>query len=94
MASIDRLSTVAWHDPGTVEGLSRVSAPSWFRLRVRVFKPSGMKGRGLGCLLMARLPEVAKARGLSEIFEGVLQANVAREFGFAATVHPDGVEVV
>jgi len=53
-----------------------------------------MKGRGLGCLLMARLPEVAKARGLSEIFEGVLQANVARELGFTATVHPDGVEVV
>jgi acetyltransferase len=57
-----------------------------------------MTGMGLGSLLMRRLIDYARGRGLQEIFGHVLQVNrpmlaIARRLGFEATVDRDDPEL-
>src|SRR5579872_1277692 len=54
---------------GTILGVARFAAdPDNIRAEYAVAVRTDMKGRGLGYLLMSRLLEIARARGLSEIF--------------------------
>ena len=85
---------------GAICGVVRFAAdPDNIRAEYAIAVRTDMKGRGLGYLLMTRLLEVAKARGLSEIFGEVLHENtamlrMARELGFTATPHPEEADVV
>jgi acetyltransferase len=85
---------------GVIWGVARFTAdPDNIRAEYAVTVRTDMKGRGLGYLLMTRLIEVAKARGLSEIFGVVLRENepmlkMARELGFTVAPHPDEADVV
>ena len=85
---------------GAIWGVARFSAdPDNIRAEYAVTVRTDMKGRGLGYLLMTRLIEVARARGLSEIFGEVLRENDAMlkmvgELGFTAAPHPDEPDVV
>jgi acetyltransferase len=54
---------------------------------------SDWKGRGLGYLLMTRIIEIARRRGVGEIFGEVLRENepmlrLARDLGFSVATHP------
>jgi acetyltransferase len=85
---------------GEIRGVARFAAdPDNIRAEFAVAVRTDLKGRGLGYLLMTRLIEVARVRGLSEIFGHVLRENepmlrMARKLGFAATPHPHEAEVV
>jgi acetyltransferase len=85
---------------GMIWGVARFAAdPDNIRAEYAVAVRTDMKGRGLGYLLMTRLLEVAKARGLSEIFGEVLRENqpmlkMDRELGFAVMPHPTEPDVV
>ena len=85
---------------GLLWGVARFSAdPDFERAEYAVAVRSDLKGRGLGYLLMTRLLEVAKARGLGEIYGNVLRENetmlkMCRELGFAISAHPDDHEVL
>jgi acetyltransferase len=66
-----------------------------FALAVR----SDMKGHGIGYLLLARLIERSRARGIPEMWGDVLRENeamlqMAREQGFHLEDHPDEGELV
>jgi acetyltransferase len=79
---------------GTALGIVRFAAdPDNRRGEFAVSVRSDWKGRGLGYLLMTRIIEVARQRGLGEIFGEVLRENgamlrVARALGFSVTAHP------
>jgi acetyltransferase len=79
---------------GTALGIVRFAAdPDNRRGEFAVSVRSDWKGRGLGYLLMTRIIEVARQRGLGEIFGEVLRENdamlrVARALGFSVTTHP------
>lgn len=81
-------------------GVGRFAAdPDNIRAEYAVAVRTDIKGRGLGYLLMTRLLEIAKARGLSEIFGEVLRENgpmlkMARELGFTVAPHPDEADVM
>ena len=85
---------------GVIWGVARFAAdPDNIRAEYAVAVRTDMKGRGLGYLLMTRLLEVAKARGLSEIFGEVLRENkpmlkLARELGFSVARHPEEADMV
>jgi acetyltransferase len=54
---------------------------------------SDLKGRGLGYLLMSRLIEIARTRGIQQLWGDVLSENgpmlqMCRELGFAIASHP------
>jgi acetyltransferase len=76
-------------------GVGRLAADSALRraeyaLAVR----TDMKGHGLGFILLTRLLDYARARGIAEIWGDVLRENEAmlrmcRELGFAVSDHPD-----
>ena len=58
-----------------------------------------MKGRGLGYLLMTRLIDVARQRGISELVGEVLRENepmlqIRRELGFAIAADPSDPAVL
>jgi len=60
---------------------------------------SDLKGRGLGSLLMRRMLDVAKARGISEIFGCVLRENapmlgLCRALGFSVAAYPEDPDIV
>jgi acetyltransferase len=84
---------------GAIWGVGRFAAdPDNIRAEYAVDVRTDVKGHGLGYLLMTRLLEVAKARGISEVFGEVLRENqpmlkMARELGFSVAPHPeeDGV---
>jgi acetyltransferase len=60
---------------------------------------SDWKGHGVGYVLMNRLFEIARRRGIQEIFGDVLRENepmlqMCRSLGFSLSVHPQEPEVV
>ncbi len=85
---------------GVIWGVARFAAdPDNIRAEYAVAVRTDMKGRGLGYLLMSRILEVAKARGLGEIFGEVLRENgpmlkMATELGFKVAAHPDEAELM
>ncbi len=85
---------------GMLLGVARFSAdPDLERAEYAIAVRSDLKGHGLGYLLMTRLLEVAKARGLKELFGNVLRENDAmlkmcRELGFDIAAHPDEHDVL
>jgi acetyltransferase len=85
---------------GTALGIARFSAdPNNQRCEFAVALRSDWKGRGLGYLLMTRLINVAKARGIAEMVGDVLHENepmlkLAKTLGFALTRHPDDAELI
>jgi acetyltransferase len=89
MALIARLAV-----EGTALGIVRFAAdPDNRRAEFAVSVRSDWKGRGLGYLLLTRIIEVARQRGLGEIFGEVLRENdamlrVARALGFSVAAHP------
>jgi len=82
-------------DRGEIWGVARFAAdPDNVRAEYAVAVRTDLKGRGLGYLLMTRLIEIARLRGLSELFGDVLRENepmlkMARELGFALSPHPE-----
>jgi len=85
---------------GSILGVARFAAdPDNIRAEYAVAVRTDIKGRGLGYLLMTRLLEIARARGLSEIFGEVLRENgpmlkMCRELGFTVSPHPDEPDVM
>jgi len=96
----DREMALAAMHEKTVLGIARYAAGSdrgaaEYAIAVR----SDWKGRGLGYLLMQRLIEVARQRGIGELTGIVLRENKpmlarCREFGFALTADPADASVV
>jgi acetyltransferase len=76
-------------------GVARFAAdPDNRRAEYAIALRSDWKGRGLGYLLMTRLLEVARERGIGELFGTVLHENAAmvqmcRELGFRISPDPD-----
>ena len=85
---------------GVIWGVARFAAdPDNIRAEYAIAVRTDIKGRGLGYLLMTRLIEIARARGLSEIFGEVLRENgpmlkMCRELGFTVSPHPDESDVM
>ncbi len=80
---------------GAALGVARfVADPDKYRAEYAVAVRTDWQGRGLGYLLMARLIEVARSRGVGELFGEVLRENAAmlqmcRALGFAVRTDPD-----
>jgi acetyltransferase len=87
-------------DDGTALGVARFSAdPDNRRAEFAVALRSDWKGRGLGHLLMTRVIDIARRRGIAEIFGDVLRENepmlkLARGLGFILCDHPEDRELV
>jgi acetyltransferase len=85
---------------GMIWGVGRFAGdPDNVRAEYAVAVRTDIKRRGLGYLLMTRLLQIAKARGLSEIFGEVLRENepmlkMARELGFSTAPHPGEADVI
>jgi acetyltransferase len=81
--------------PGELFGVVRIHAdPDLQRAEFAVLVRHELAGRGLGTLLMQRIIDYARRRGIGEIFGLVLRENrrmltLCRELGFAAHVDPD-----
>ncbi len=76
-----------------------ITVPGDARAEFAIMVRSDMTGRGLGSLLMDRIIAYGKARGLREIFGGVLRANtrmlkVCERFGFSRRQCQDDPGVV
>jgi acetyltransferase len=78
------------NEPGRLIGVVRLAAdPDNFRAEFAVVVRSDLHGRGIGRLLMTRLIEYARDRGLSELAGDILAENAAMralctKLGFAA----------
>jgi len=76
-------------------GVVRMSSdPDNERAEYAVLVRSDMKGKGLGLLLMSRLLDYARTRGIQEVYGEVLQENttmlsLCRELGFDLRDRPD-----
>jgi acetyltransferase len=87
-------------DDGMALGVVRFSAdPDNRRAEFAIALRSDWKGRGLGHLLMTRIIDIARRRGLAEIFGDVLRENepmltLARALGFVVSDHPDDPQLV
>ena len=85
---------------GAALGVARFSAdPDNRRAEFAVALRSDWKSRGLGHLLMTRIIDIARARGIAEIIGDVLHENepmlkLAKRLGFALEAHPDDPELV
>jgi acetyltransferase len=81
-------------------GVVRFAAdPDNRRAEYAIALRSDWKGRGLGYLLMTRLIEVARERGVGELFGAVLHENAAmvqmcRELGFRITPDPEDANLL
>jgi acetyltransferase len=76
-----------------------VIEPDRRRAEFAVVVRSDLKGRGFGRLLMARLVDYARQRGLAEIFGDILKENVemlalSRELGFLLAPLPETAAIV
>ena len=95
MALVARLT-----DNGMALGVARFSAdPDNRRAEFAVAARSDWKGRGLGTLLMNRIIDIARQRGIAEIIGDVLHENepmlsLARHLGFTLAILPQDPEVV
>jgi acetyltransferase len=87
-------------DDKTALGVVRYAAdPDLRRAEYAIALRSDWKGKGLGYMMMNRLVEVARERGIGEITGEVLRENepmlqMCRELGFALAVHPQEPELV
>jgi acetyltransferase len=76
-------------------GVARYAAdPDNARAEYAIGVRSDRQGRGLGWMLMERIIEVARSRGIGEMVGDVLNENhrmlqLCRELGFAVHQHPD-----
>jgi acetyltransferase len=77
-----------------VLGVARFSAdPDYHAAEFAIAVRSDWKGHGLGHLLMVRLIQLARQRGIDELVGGVLPENavmlqLCREFGFTTGIDP------
>jgi acetyltransferase len=84
----DREMALVLFDGTEIAGISRLAAdPDNIKAEFAVLVRSDLKGHGLGRLLLQRLIQYARNRGLSELTGEVLEDNVkmltlCREFGF------------
>jgi acetyltransferase len=74
-------------------GVARFAADAERRAEYAIVVRTDMKGHGLGYLLLNRLLEQARERGIAEIWGDVLRDNdamllMAREHGFTVEQHP------
>jgi acetyltransferase len=82
-------------DDDTALGVARyAAAPDMRRAEFALAVRSDWHHRGLGQLLMARLIEAAKTRGIAALYGDVLRENatmfdLCRHLGFVAENHPD-----
>jgi acetyltransferase len=87
-------------DSGEILGVARfIADPDNVAAEFAVAVRSDLKGRGLGWMLMRRLIEVAKARGIGELVGTVLNENEAmltlcRALGFSLRHNPREVGIV
>jgi acetyltransferase len=87
-------------DDGAILGVARFSAdPDNRRAEFAVALRSDWKGKGLGYLLMARIIDIARGRGIGEMIGDVLHENepmlrLAKSLGFKLSSHPDDPELV
>jgi acetyltransferase len=93
------MALVAEGDDGIVGVARFASDPDRRRAEYAIAVRSDWKGHGLGYALLGRIIEVARARGIGELFGDVLQENHAmlkmnREHGFAIDAHPDDAALV
>ncbi len=85
---------------GAALGVARFSSdPDRRRAEFAVALRSDWKGRGLGFLLMTRIIDIARQRGIGEIIGDVLHENapmlkLAQSLGFRLASHPDDPELV
>jgi acetyltransferase len=90
----DREMALLAERDGVALGVVRFSAdPDRQRAEFAVAVRSDWKGRGLGYLLMTRLIDIAKERGIGELFGEVMRENepmqrICREFGFTIMPEP------
>jgi acetyltransferase len=83
-----------------IVGVARfASEPDRRRAEYAIAVRSDWKGHGLGYALLGRIIEVARARGIGELYGDVLQENQAmlkmnREHGFTIAAHPDDPALV
>lgn len=86
--------------PGEFAGIARLSAePGLARAEFAVAVRSDLKRRGIGRLLMARILDHARARGIGEVTGSILRENVAmvalaRALGFAIEDEPGATAMV
>jgi len=101
----DREMALVLADPGTagrsqVYGTVHIAAdPDGERAEYAIMLRSDMAGLGLGPLLMRRIIDYSRQRGLQELFGEVLRENrsmlrVCEKFGFSRSVSPDDPGVV
>ncbi|MGO8917284.1 MAG: GNAT family N-acetyltransferase [Stellaceae bacterium] len=85
---------------GPALGVARFSSdPDRTAAEFAVALRSDWKGRGLGFLLMSRIIDIARRRGIGEIIGDVLHENapmlkLSQSLGFRLTTHPDDPELV
>jgi acetyltransferase len=85
-------------DGATALGVVRFAAdPDNQRAEFAIGLRSDWQGRGLGWTMMRRIAEVARARGIGELFGDVLRENdrmvqLCRDLGFTITPHADASE--
>ncbi|HYC03302.1 MAG TPA: bifunctional acetate--CoA ligase family protein/GNAT family N-acetyltransferase [Azospirillaceae bacterium] len=83
-----------------IHGVVRITAdPDNEKAEYAVLVRSDMKGKGLGRLLMTRILDYARSRGIKEVFGEVLRENrnmlqLCRDLGFRRQEHPDDPGIV
>ncbi|MBK8908303.1 MAG: bifunctional acetate--CoA ligase family protein/GNAT family N-acetyltransferase [Rhodospirillales bacterium] len=101
----DREMALVLAEPGTpgqvaVYGVVHITAdPDGEKAEYAIMVRSDMVGRGLGPLLMQRIIDYARSRGIKEIFGDVLRQNkpmlrVCDRFNFSSHRHPDDPSVI
>ena len=98
----DRQMTLIAQLPGAAQvlGIARFSADPDNRLAMFAVAMRGdVAGHEIGPLLIARLLEVAGARGIAIVFGDIARADAngqawCRSLGFTAAVHPDDPELI
>src|SRR6516165_7740615 len=93
--------TASWRSwPSWMEWRSAsLRDPDRLRAEYAIAVRSEWKGRGVGYLLMTRLIDVARQRGIGELTGEVLLENepmlqMCRELGFGITAHPNDPSIV
>ena len=91
----DREMALLAESDGTAVGVARFSAdPDKFRAEYAIAVRSDWKGRGVGYLLMTRIIDIARQRGIGELVGEVLRENepmlnMCRELGFTIAADPN-----
>ena len=93
------MALLAEYDGAALGVVHFFADPDKLRAEYAVAVRSDWKGRGLGYLLMTRLIDVARQRGISELVGEVLRENepmlqMCRELGFAIAADPSDPAVL